>query len=264
MPELTLLQILNRTENIGCTKEYTYNEQAGIGGKPSIVAGGENLRRFSLTIKLHSSFCNPKKIIDDIEQKAENREIINYFQLDEYIGDFVIERFNKNIVQTYKDMIIYAEIGIDIVEHTDSITYFEEQTKTTPVTENIVSSDDNMQILTTNTKTVAEKLKSSSSKLANFINNQSEKIKNNVFTNVTRTIQTGDIKGLTDIGVLTLNSLQSAILDEIKTAGVTQAIPIVNKYIDGMGSILDEKQREILQTELLQIPDRLIKNALRG
>lgn len=259
---LTFNQILARTENHEYSKEYTYNEQAGIGGKPSIVAGGVNLKRFPLTVKLHYSFCNPKKIIDEIEQKAENREIINYFFLDEYVGDYVIEKFNVNLTQIYKDMIIYAEIGIDLVENPDSITKFEEQTKTVPVVSDVV--DDNVQIVSTGNKTIAEKLKSGSKKLTVFMKNQAEKIKDNVFQNVITTIQTGDIQGLSEIGTQTLNQMQYTIFDEIKANNITDATPVVNKYINNMGGILDENQRNILQTELLKIPEKLINNGLRG
>lgn len=261
MADLTLKQILARTENLEYSKEYTYNEQSGIGGKPTIVAGGENLKRFSLTVKLHNSFCNPKKIIEEIGQKAKNREIINYFVLDDYVGDYVIEKFNVNLTQIYRDMIIYAEIGIDLVENPDSITKFEEQTKIVPVVSDVV--DDNVQIVSTGNKTIAEKLKTGSKKLTSFLKNQAEKIKDNVFQNVITSVQTGDIKGLSDIGVQTLNQMQYAIFDEIQSNGVTNTSPVVNKYINNMGNILDESQRDILQTELLKIPDRIMQNSLR-
>ncbi|MGN0015433.1 MAG: phage tail protein [Candidatus Gastranaerophilaceae bacterium] len=261
---LTFNQILARTENLEYSKEYHYNEQAGIGSKPSITAGGENLKRFPLTVKLHITFCNPKKIIEEIEQKAADREIINYFLLNEYIGDYVIEKFNVNLTQTYKDMVIYAEIGIDLLENPESITKFEERTKTTPVINDIVTADDNVQIVTTGEKTIAEKLKDNGKKLNTFLKNQSETIKNNIFSNVITAVKTGDIQGLSDIGVQTLNTIKTVIFDEIKDAGITKAVPIVDKYINNMGNILDENQREIIENELLQIPDRLIKNVLRG
>lgn len=261
---LTFNQILARTENLEYTKEYTYNEQSGIGGKPSISSGGENLKRFNLTVKLHYSFCNPKKIIDEITEKAQNREIINYFLLEDYIGDYVIEKFSVNLTQTYKDMIIYAEVGIDLLENPESITEFEEIIKTTPIIKDVINSDDNVQIVTTDSKTVVEKIKEGSSKLNKFLKNQAERIKDNVLSGVITAVKTGDIKGLTDIGVQTLNLMQNAVFNEIKTAGITQAIPIVNKYVEGMGNILDEEQRVIIENTLSQIPDKLINNALRG
>ena len=140
---LTFNQILSRTENLEYSKEYRYNEQNGIGTKPSISAGGENLKRFPLTVKLHYSFCNPKKIIEEIEQKASDREIINYFVLEDYVGDYVIANFNVILTQTLKNVVIYAEVGIELLEQPDSITEFEERTKTAPIVDDVV--DDNVK-----------------------------------------------------------------------------------------------------------------------
>ena len=85
-----------------------------------------------------------------------------------------------------------------------------------------------------------------------------------MFENVIIAVQTGDINGLTELGTQTLNQMQYAIFDEIKETGITKALPVVNKYINNMGNILDETQRNILQTELLKIPERIMQNSLRG
>lgn len=245
--DLTLEQILNRSEVLDCTKEYKYNEQEGIGGKPSIIAGGENLLKYTLKVKLHGSFCNPAQVIKQIEEKAQKKEIINYFQNGEYIGDFVINRFYKNIVQTIKQAIYYAEIEVDLLENPDSITEFKQNnTKAEDITTEAVSSN--------------------SSKMKKFLNQTKKMIVDNVFDSVVTTLKTGDIKELSEVGTKILNQLNSSILSEVKEAGLAQATPIVNKYanqINYMTSVLDEKQKTILKAELAKIPDTLINSALR-
>lgn len=245
--DLTLEQILNRSEVLDCTKEYKYNEQEGIGGKPSIIAGGENLLKYTLKVKLHGSFCNPAQVIKQIEEKAQKKEIINYFQNGEYIGDFVINRFYKNIVQTIKQAIYYAEIEVDLLENPDSITEFKQNnTKAEDITTEAVSSN--------------------SSKMKKFLNQTKKMIVDNVFDSVVTTLKTGDIKELSEVGTKILNQLNSSILSEVKEAGLAQATPIVNKYanqINYMTSVLDEKQKTILKVELAKIPDTLINSALR-
>ncbi len=245
--DLTLEQILNRSEVLDCTKEYKYNEQEGIGGKPSIIAGGENLLKYTLKVKLHGSFCNPAQVIKQIEEKAHKKEIINYFQNGEYIGDFVINRFYKNIIQTIKQTIYYAEIEVDLLENPDSITEFKQNnTKAEEIT--------------------TEAVNSNSSKMKKFLNQTKKMIVNNVFDSVVTTLKTGDIKELSEVGTKILNQLNSSILSEVKEAGLAQATPIVNKYanqINYMTSVLDEKQKTILKAELAKIPDTLINSALR-
>lgn len=246
--DLNFEQILNRTEVQDCTKEYKYNEQEGIGGKPSIVAGGENLRKYNLKIKLHANFCNPYSVIKQIEEKAEKKETINYFQNGEYIGDFVINRFYKNIIQTIKNAIYYAEVEIELIENPDSITEFKQ---------NNVKVDQITQ----------EAVNSKSSKMKNFLNKTKKLIVNNVFESVVTTLQTGDIKGLSETGTNILNQFNNLIINEIKEVGLTNAVPIVKKYtsqLGGLNKILDNKQITILKQELENIPDKLIDSALRG
>lgn len=246
--DLTLEQILNRSEIMDCSKEYIYNEQEGISCKSSIISGGESLMKYSLKVKLHGSFCNPAKIIKQIEEKAEKREIINYFQNGEYIGDFVINRFYKNIVQTIKQAIYYAEIEVDLLENPDSTTEFQQ---------NNVKAEE----------ITVEAVNSNSSKMKNFLNQTQKMIVDNIFDSVITTLQTGDIKGLNDLGIQIYNQFNNLILSEIKNAGLIQATPIVDKYlnkINNMGNFLDKNQQSILITELSKIPEMIVNKTLRG
>lgn len=144
---LNLQQILNRSETREYTKDYKFNEHEGIGGKPEITAGNENLKRFPLKIKLHPNFCNPQKIINEIEKKAENREIINYFLGGKYIGDYVIERYHVNIIQTIKDTVFYAEVEVDLLENPAGITEFQEQSNNEEISDVAETVDKNSNIM---------------------------------------------------------------------------------------------------------------------
>lgn len=247
MAELTLEQIFNRTENLEYTKEYKYIEQQGITGKPSIVAGGENLKSFPLNIKLHYSFCNPQNIIDEIEEKAENREVINYFQNGKYIGDYVINRLHVNSEQKIDDVLIYAEIEVELLENPDSITEFEQQTKTQPnITQQAVSANSN--------------------KMQKFLSNAKNLVVNGVYDSVVSALQSGDLSALGETGVKIFNTLQNSIISDIKAAGLNQAKPIVQKYLQNLNvsSVLTQAQTDTLKTELEKIPEKLIKSALRS
>ena len=88
----------------------------------------------------------------------------------------------------------------------------------------------------------------------------------NVFDTVITTIKTGDIKGLSEMGTKILNQFNNSIIDEIKEAGLANAMPIVKKYssqLSSLSNLLDDNQIAILKTELDNIPDTLINSALR-
>lgn len=110
------VEIFQKAENINTESIYNYTEQKGIIGKPSIVFSGVELIRYSLPIKLHFSYCNPSKIIQDLKQIAQNREVISYFQDEEYKGDFVITKIVENPITHYKDKLLCAEITVDLLE----------------------------------------------------------------------------------------------------------------------------------------------------
>lgn len=109
-------EIFQKAQNASTETEYGYTEQKGITGKPSIVFTGEGLKRYSLPIKLHYSYCNPNQILTGLKEKAKNSEVISYFQEDEYKGEFVITKIAENPITRYKDKVLYAEITIDLLE----------------------------------------------------------------------------------------------------------------------------------------------------
>ena len=115
--ENDVTEIFRKSENADTETEYGYTEQKGIIGKPSIVATGEGLQRYSLPIKLHFQYCNPSKIIKDLKEIAKNNEIISYFQDDEYKGEFVITKIAESPKNHYKDKLLYTEITVDLLEY---------------------------------------------------------------------------------------------------------------------------------------------------
>lgn len=125
-----VLDILAKTEIHETETEYGYTEQKGIGSKPTIVATGEALKRYSLPMKLHVSFCNPSQIIKDLESKAKNREVFDYFQGENYIGRYVIYKIHKSTIEQYLEQIICAEISVELLESSsDDDKTYKPQTK---------------------------------------------------------------------------------------------------------------------------------------
>lgn len=115
--ENDVTEIFRKAENTDTETEYTYTEQKGIIGKPSITFSGEGLQRYSLPIKLHFQYCNPSKIITDLKEMAKNGQIISYFQDEEYKGEFVIAKIAESPKNHYKDKLLYAEITVDLLEY---------------------------------------------------------------------------------------------------------------------------------------------------
>lgn len=243
---LTLEQLFDRTENLENSKEYNYIEQEAINGKASIISGNETLKHYPLKFKLHHSFCNPQLIIDEIEEKAENREIINYFQHGNYIGDYVINNYNVNVMQKINDVVIYAEVEIELLENPDSITEFEQQTKIIP--------DVELPIVSEN-----------SNKMKNFLDKAKAMIRTTVFDVVLSSLQNGNISYLSDAGKQIFNRLEGQIISEIKDSGLSKASEIVQQYTQNINTsgILAEAEQIILKNELEKIPKKLTEAVIR-
>ena len=248
MAEISLEQVLNRTEKIEHSKSYNYIEQEAINGKSSIISGNETLKKYPLDIKLHHSFCNPQKVLDEIEEKAENREIINWFQHGKYIGDYVIDNYNVNSVQKINGVIIYAEISIELLENPDSITEFEQNSK-------IIPEDIDMQIVSEN-----------STKMKNFLDTVKDNLKHSAFNLVYNSVQKMDLPNLTDIKKQILNSVCSNMINEIKNSNLIKAGDIAKKYINQV-SLLDSLTTEdkAIFTDIIgNLPNKLTNTAIRN
>lgn len=125
------LDALQNAENETNTVEMTYTQQKGIGAKPTLLAAGETLRTYSLPLKLHSSFCSPQKILDELEEKVRNKETFLYFQGDRYKGRYVINKVSANTVSRIGGSIVCAELTVDLLESPfEEGEEFLQQTKT--------------------------------------------------------------------------------------------------------------------------------------
>lgn len=113
---LNLTDVLQLAENIETTKEYKYIEQKSINGKPDIFYTGENLKRYPLKVTLHNSFCNIENILADIERYAKEQKTLSYYQNNNYIGEYVIEKYSIDIEKKYLNTIIYAKLSITLLE----------------------------------------------------------------------------------------------------------------------------------------------------
>ena len=113
---LKLTDVLQLAENIETTKEYKYIEQKSINGKPDIFYTGENLKRYPLKVTLHNSFCNIENILSELEKYGKNQQTISYYQNNNYIGEYVIEKYNIDIEKKYLNTIIYAKLSITLLE----------------------------------------------------------------------------------------------------------------------------------------------------
>ena len=111
--------ILSLAESFETTAETPYSEQKGIGKKATIVQGGEELRKYSLPIKLHYSYCIPDDIIIRLEEKQRLGEVFSFFFKNSYIGEFVINKVTSNVIDMIDDTTVYAEITVDLIEYYD-------------------------------------------------------------------------------------------------------------------------------------------------
>lgn len=238
MPNLTLEQILNRTEAISYSKNYKYVEQTGLNGKPTIVSGNENLKIYPLKIKLHHSFCNPQLIIDEIERKAQNREIINYFQNGKYIGEYVISNFNVNIIKKTDDVVLMADLEVNLLEKYNPITSFVRQ-------------------LLQNPKVSLQKYLSTSNIMKNFSNNMYQIYLNNIFDTTNLNKNTNLSANASQVQ----SKLASLISESIKSEGVSNANKIIKNYTQSLN--LSQEEEVIIKNNLEIIPKKIIQSSIR-
>lgn len=239
---LNFAQILSKAESIELTTEYKVNEHETIGGKPHISASGEILKRYSLPLKLHASFCNPQEILDEIEYLSSKRTTINYFQFDKYIGDFVIERVQQKIKQVILNEVFYAEVTIDLVENPDSITEFEEQDEGENVTAETVSENSNI--------------------MNDFVEKTQNLIKNNSLTAALDVVNNATLPNI--LSQTTFNNLAKSVLNSVKDFGLQGTYELIDDKINNLlGGKLTVDEIELIRQELVKIPDVIVDTALR-
>jgi len=241
MQNPTLEQILNRTEALDFTKTYKYAQQQGLSGKPALFATNESLKSYPLKIKLHQSFCNPQKVIKEIEQRAKNRQVINWFQHGKYVGDFFIERYSVKINQKVNDVITYAEIQLTLLENPDKYLTFEQQSK--------IVSKINSQKYKENSTVVKEISKKSS-----------------VYDTTIKTLESSINEDLSDSASQIYRQTKSIILKKIQDEGLSNAQNIVNKLCLELSTqnVLSLEEYNMIKSDLEKIPITLYNAVVRN
>ncbi|MBR1754033.1 phage tail protein [bacterium] len=236
MKNLTLEQIFNRAEVINYSKNYGYSEVSSISGKSYLTSGAESLKKIPLKVKLHHSFCNPQKVIDEIEKMAKNKNIFNYFQNGKYIGEYVISDSKTALHKTSGEMIIYAELDVTLLEAV--------------LPEEIEPSYNISFPLYDITSQVIQNFKIKAAKTE----------KDNAFK-----IQSTVTNNLSSTANQTLNTLQNSIINEIKQHGISKSFEIVEKYTNDLRSknVLSSEEVNEIKTELEKIPGKILDNLLR-
>lgn len=151
-----VFEIFDKVESHSSICEYGYAEQKAIGRKPTLVSTGPALKKISIPLKLHVSYCNPAQIINDLEKKAAQNEVFEYFRGLDYIGRFVVESVEKNIIQEFDSVPYYAELTVSIIEASDDTEDedYNQQTKKEKTPDGEIKDENNLSA-----KTPVEKAK---------------------------------------------------------------------------------------------------------
>ena len=252
---LSLQKIFDRTENLNFTKEVNYTYQLGIIGKPSLIAGAENLKMYPLSIKLHHSFCNPQKIIDEIEEKISKKEIIDYFQGNVYIGKYVLQNLSVEVLEQIDGNITACVINLQLLESGENDTDFVQQTVNNEA-EGLIANSQNVHS--------QNKFLAKSNAVINFVKQQAENIKNSMFSSVMGVIQSSEISSLPDVGRITAESVAEKIVSDIKSQSITNANDIVKSYTANINiQNLSALENQLIKDVLNQMPGRMIDAALQ-
>ena len=236
--ELTMNQILNMSERLEGSVDYSYNQHTGIGGKAQISPGNKSLERIPLRIKLHFSFCNPEKAINLVKDYADNNKEIEWFQSGKYIGTYVIASINKQIEQMHRDAIVFAQLDIELLESPQEGNEFE-PTET-----------EQLKNVQTAKPSLVEQIKTTALKM----------VRDSVFT----VLSTASLSDLSNLGNMVAAELKQNIINEVELKGITsiydstaeavKKIPLYNELTD------DEKTA--IQSFLEEIPNSMIDAAL--
>lgn len=254
---MNLQKIFDRTESLNFTKEVNYTRQQGIIGKASLSAGAENLKTYPLTIKLHHSFCNPSEVIEEIEQKIADKEPIDYFQGSVYIGKYVIQNLDVQVLEQIQGYTTACIINLELLESGVESEDFVQQVVNTAA-----------EGVETANNTIAGKAKTflaSSNPVVNFVKKQAENIKDKMFDAALEVLQNDDIDSLSDMGKLTAESVVTSIVSDIESQGITNAGSICEKYTSNINiPDLTPEENERLVDTLNKIPGKILDSALRG
>lgn len=236
--ELTINQILNMAERLEGSVDYSYNQHTGIGGKAQISPGNKSLERIPLRIILHMQYCNPEKAIDLVKDYAENGREIEWYQSGKFLGTYVIASINRQIEQMHRDVIVYAQLDIDLLES----PHDEEEYEPTDT--------EQLENIQTAKPSLVEQIKQ----------NALQTVKDSVMT----TLTTADLSNISDIGKIVAGELKQNIINGIELSGIAsvydytaEAVKKVPYYND-----LSSDEKLLIQNFLEGIPNSMLDKAL--
>lgn len=92
-----------------------------IDGKPRLQRTGDQLDEIKLTIKLHSSFCDPEFEYDRLNLYRSDAEVLPFLTgSGRFIGDFIIEELtDKPQFTTTKGEVVSIELEVKLIEFFD-------------------------------------------------------------------------------------------------------------------------------------------------
>ncbi|MBQ2872315.1 phage tail protein [bacterium] len=242
--EWTLTKILSRVEISPVRKNYNFNKQERINTKPVLQAGNENLEEYACKLQLHVQFCNPRKIISLLEERAKSREPIEWIYNKEYKGLFVIDSIEKTVIKQIKNTILYAEINFNMVEFPQDEEFQQQKQGEADLSE-------------------VEQYSSTSNKLKDF----AKKTKDSIVENLKETVVTSTISGnLSDAAKEIYSTVTEGVIKDIAGANITEMYNTAKYYADivEQNSTLSFSDVQTLISAISSIPDLMINSALRG
>lgn len=242
--DIELIKILNKVQVLSTNKEYKYNKMECINSKPALQAGNENLSEYKILLQLHCMVCNIKKIIEKIENYATSRQSFDWINNGKYMGEFVIDSIEKNINKQIKDIIVYAELTINLLENpTDK--EFKEQ---------ISGKTDLSKIL-------------QYEETSNVLNDFEKDIKTNILENITHNI----INGITaeNMSDTAKNFLETVSFNVAKNINDGKIIDIYNAVYDYQkliqnSKVLSKTDIENLSEQIKLMPEIMLNTVLRS
>ena len=241
---LNLINILNRAVLEPSNKKYNYNQMFSINSKSALQAGGEELFEYSLNLILHYSLCNPQKSIDIINEFAQNREPFEWIYNGKYMGDFVVNEVEQNLIQTVNGDIWHAELRINLLESPLDNEYKEQKQTEVDLSQYEQFSENSNKI-----QEIKEKMKL--------------KVKESIKQAITSQTLSGD---LSDRAKEILSGATSSILSDISGGNVSDIYSKISSIKNNIQNTqsLDYDDLISIKQSLDRIPESMIATVLRS
>lgn len=242
--DIELTKILNKVQVLSTNKEYKYNKMECINSKPALQAGNENLTEYGILLQLHCMICNPKKIIEKIENYAASRQPFDWIYNGKYMGEFVIDSIEKNIEKQIKDLIVYAELTINLLENPTNKEFQEQINGKVDLSEFLQYEES-----------------------SNFLKDFDNDIKTNIFTTIKNNIINGlETDNLSDVTKNFINTISSRIVADIENGNITEIYDTVSQYQDVVenSKVLSSSEIEKLTKQINLIPNLMLDTVLRS